>query len=374
MKRLFVQFYTVRKRGVIIDEPITYCSNGFSRIWDLAKPLWIEDTGYLSDQQKKLFSEQDQIYVSLWYGYLLQYVLSWASIYKDTTFIIGGPMAPLLSTIKGSLGANVEVNCDDIETIFGIKLTPDMWKVELPNITKLQLYSYGISDKCYWGKCTFCYPETKGSKSDNPIDLDTIARSPAGTIFLAHPSLTRAQIKVFPELDFSNKKYMFYVRGDTITYKAFAKVLPKVPYPEKLIARIGVEFPSDRMYDIMKKGVTIKEQAKLINLLDEFGIRKVLFYIVGWEELREQDISEAKKFFDLLIDTEDKRTLHSICRMCYRIPPRISNGQAYFYTYANLAGKAKELNDEYYNLLTSRKQIQINDKAITANEWSMSLC
>jgi len=373
MNRLFVQFYTLRDRGILTDKPITYCCNGFSRMWDITEPLWLEDNGVLSVEQKELFSKQDEIYVSLWYAYLVRYILSWADIYRRTKFIVGGPMASLLYMIKESLPANIEVSCEDLESFFDIELRPNMWRVELPNITDLQLYSYGISDSCYWGKCTFCYQETRGSKSNNEIDLDSIARSPAGTVCLAHPSLTNSQIKIFPELDFSNKKYMFYVRGDVETYDSFIKTLPKVPYPEKLIARIGIEFPSNRMYRIMKKGVTVQSQTKLINLLDEYGIRKVLFYIVGWQELVKDDMTEARKFFESLIDIENKRTLHSICKLCYQIPPRISDGQAFFYAYTNPDGEAKKLNNDYYNLVTSRKNTQINDKSMTNSEWSMRL-
>lgn len=74
------------------------------------------------------------------------------------------------------------------------------------------------------------------------------------------------------------------------------KVLRKMKEAGCLALNYGIESGSQRMLDIMKKGVTVEQASKAIKMTREAGIKDWLSFIIGFPEETEEDIEETAKF------------------------------------------------------------------------------
>ena len=339
---------------------MTYCHNGFSSAGDLVDPIWVNSATRLSDGEKRLFAQQNEIYVSLWSSQELNRVLIWADQFPWIKFFVGGPLAPWLIRTE-DFPNSVQLCTGLVEDVLGVDYDPKRWKCILPHTsTEMRIYSFYSGTTCYWGKCTFCSTHIKGSKAhlDRPYDLSRLESAPAGTIFLTNPSMSPKDLECLPTLNCEDKVYLFYAASNTDTYAALEQMLPKITKPAAYVARIGVEFPSEKMLRLMNKNSTLDILIKFINLLDAYGVRKHLTYISGWPETTREDVEEAKKFFDALNDKDDERTIHAVNRLHFPLDkPYIDKErkQLIYCYYPSLPEDVQKLDDEYVALFKNRK-------------------
>jgi len=81
--------------------------------------------------------------------------------------------------------------------------------------------------------------------------------------------------------------------------KALKEVLNKslAEFPN-LILGFGIEFPSNRMLRYIRKGSVTDEMLEFLRLCCSNRIRVNVNFILGWDDLIEDDIREAENFMD----------------------------------------------------------------------------
>lgn len=318
MEKLFVQFYRILEKAQTSSESTTYFSNGFGAIEHLVVPTWLNIYTWRARENIELFKHNKEIYVSVWYTRNISIISEWAQQCKDQKFIIGGP-AVCPSIYHPTVPENVIFEPGMLEDALGLPYDATKWGVSLKDTgTAHRLYSFPISDTCYWGQCTYCNIPMRSraapKRRDTNIDFSALERAPSGTVFLSTPSLAPSHVALLKELDFSNKTYQLYIRADKQVQQELEKLLPSFKHTDRLMFMIGVEFPSSRMLEEMRKGASPDDLLALINLLDSFGIRKILLYIEGWDGLTHKDVDEAEQWLRNLSDAHDERTWHRISK------------------------------------------------------------
>lgn len=361
MEKLFVQFYIPsfdKKR----QKSLTLLCNGLSTVWDEAQPIWINGICPLPPETRKLFEESKEIYVSVWYIPELSRIVKWARAWPEINFIIGGPIAPYFSQAKELFPKNVHMHYGLAEALFNRHYDLSKWKITAPSdVPGYIVYGYFLRETCYWNKCTFCGPGTHGfcfGEEDRwEVSLKPLETAPEGVVYLSSPSLAPSELCILKNIPLTNnKKYGFYIRAEECVYQVLKDILPQLTDPKRFIFRIGVEFPSNRMLQKMNKGVTVKEIIQVVNLLEEYECRKTLFYIIGWQDLVKEDLIEAQRYFETLLDKEDVKTTHCISQLkrYYAIPEKTINDTFRISYKEPLTSGDAELNKEWLTLLESR--------------------
>lgn len=304
MDRAFIQFYfsSCKYRGPTADRlgPVTTLHNGFSYVWDDANPVWVDF------HKADLPIYADEIYVSCVLAWAIEKVVRWARQYPDIKFIVGGPAVwpgkPHLEYIQ-SLPKNIEYRSGYAENIFSRPVDLKTWKLIPPENTADAniLYSYHIKDECDWSRCKFCRNTAENHYLEKyearEFDLAPLHDAPPGLVYLAADSIPPKDLYILRELNYDNKYYRAWVRGTEPIYNELKKILPDLKSPEKLSILIGVEFPSNRMLQFMRKGTTVESLIRVINLITDYGSRVRLSFIIGWPNLIDDDLTEAEHFF-----------------------------------------------------------------------------
>jgi len=184
------------------------------------------------------------------------------------------------------------------------------WKLGLPGDRvgprDSVYFSYTLDNGCYWGKCIYC------NIKEAPKDFFR-KRAHFGYEFssLDHPgkkivrlntgSITPAYIReVFSTLpNRPDLEYRTFMRCSAAENRALREVLKKrgSDFP-RITLGIGIEFPSDRMLGWMNKGITADDIQETLEICAEYGLRANGNIIFGWENLTENDIHEARLFFE----------------------------------------------------------------------------
>ncbi len=326
---LFVQFYS------ITDD---YCSlfNGFSSVYkeckNMGELVWIEfkskeswALNRWSYEQKWNMQEYEKrdlpiikgtVYVSVfWHAHILQTYV-WAKKYPNIKFIVGGPPIMLNPyTPDDTVPDNLIIKKGLAEKVIFNKNTVNLsWDISLPADKRLQKvktidFTYLVDRKCYWKKCIFCkYYRNKEELLNRSVsNLYLPIKNKKYSIVLQIPSITpKFLLTETPKLIKSpHVQYGMFLRGNNNMILPLKKTLANCssgigPDPKQLAFSIGVEFPSNRMLEYMKKGATTYSILKTIELLKQYECIISVNLIRDWTNLTKNDIKEAKNFIENL--------------------------------------------------------------------------
>lgn len=383
MKRIFLQFYYLNLLRIKAKFRL---HNGFSSVWELSNPIWVV-TDPFEKNIPPLPEEANEIYCSIFTEYEFTIARSWASANPQIKFILGGPAIwPRNELSTKSFGVvsrtdnftplpeNVEIRLGLAEDIFNTNWKPDRWHVELPDAVKSEvvLYSYYVYDECYWGKCTFCNKSWDGTSLIDPKwkrgcnSFSALENAPPGIIWLATDSMPPHLLELLPDLP-QDKSYMFAMRAGTEEARIVDCFTNEIQHSDEIrfFPQIGIEFPSSRMLKRMKKGITIDNLLKVLNILTlNPSIAVVCNLIIGWPDLIEEDIKEAEEFYSKL---ENPEKIKFALNWLY-LPGCKSQNKIINY-FSKLDDKAFNLNKKYFEILTETYRITDVDYAPVAKKW-----
>jgi radical SAM superfamily enzyme YgiQ (UPF0313 family) len=246
----------------------------------------------------------------------------WAKEYPNIRFIVGGPIAaerridengwhPVYVKVDSSdmLPSNLEITGRSVEDWFEVPNFSGKWKVDVPEFVpddSRVYFSYTLDNGCYWRKCVFCnialhardaFRKRKHMKyefEDMEHDGHKIVRLNTGSI------TTKYIREVLPELPRRDDiEYRLFIRPAKAENTALKEVLSEDGggFP-KLVLGFGMEFPTNRMLRYIGKGCNTDEVLEFLRLCHENKIHINANFILGWDNLIEDDISELENFMD----------------------------------------------------------------------------
>jgi hypothetical protein len=350
----YIQFYK-------IEDGVLFLKNGFSSVWNViknkGKMLWIDPTN------KFYPSVEGTVYISCGFDTEFKYVETLIKENKNVKFIVGGPAVNYLDFHVDS--ENFTSDKRNMFEILGIKPSEKTWNLVLPNlrdIDKLEIYyNYSLSygNKCYWGKCKFCNRDY-GIDADVDADQIPIIKPNRNTIWLNKLSVTpRDILTLFQNLK-KESYYTFFIRGDREILKALNE--KGIPH-DRFRPIIGIEFPSNRMYDIMNKGIDVDSAIEVMKYFIERKCHVKITVIHGWNNLIKDDVKSIEYFLSKLEKYKDKISclnhwLFAHSKEDETIPHTSKYGKTY-YIY-RLSDKQRQLNDEVLKMYKSFFKLYYN--------------
>jgi len=305
---VFVQFYSK------VDTPgrpnHIELGNGFSDTHDFCKNIgdivWLE---YIFTDDLQAFDNIDFVisegtaYISASYTSHVYQVYRWSLRYPKVNFIVGGPIVSSnCLTLKYNLPHNMTLIKGSVEDYFSIPNFSFPWKIEIPTGLTSVTYSYTLENKCYWRKCSFCtfcnVEDVKyRSRKEFNFEFKDVEYNGKTSIRIGSDSLTPFHIKsvvnklpTFKQL----KRYRIFIRCASDEFDA----IKQVSNLDRLSFTIGLEFPSQRMWNCINKGYDYDVAINMINYLLDNGANVNLGVITGWNNLIAEDIEEMKKFMN----------------------------------------------------------------------------
>lgn len=379
MNKFFVQFFSkIKYSHPTYPLNIYELCNGFSDTWDLCKKMgniiWIEhrlQEKTLGKSNLETYIEfpqkADEIYVSAFYISQLNQALLWAKEMPETKVIVGGPAAlPKAFILEGELPDNFIITNKSVEEYFGIENFSYDWKLEIPEIEEKNYtlsYTYSVDTFCYWAKCIFCNYSLTRRRRPN-INFTHFPKFKDGNqrinIYSPSPSpkfLNYALIR----LPYHRKiRYDLYCRPKKGEQNAFKNLLEnhimKIP---RLKVTIGVEFPSNRMLDYMRKGFTVEEILETIDIISNIDNLIInIPLILGWNNLTKDDLKCLENFmlkiskynYVVNINTLFAKVFTPI-HETYEIGKKQTFGPFYSGFFPKLNDKQKELNKEACSII-----------------------
>ncbi|MFH2059807.1 MAG: radical SAM protein [Pseudomonadota bacterium] len=324
---LFIQFYSKTKSGWF-----DLC-NGFSDTYDLCQSkgdfLWMEheadnDKWYEEPtyQNRLLPIQKGRVYVSASYVNHLYQAYTWATLYPDIEFIVGGPVASercvsidgwnsVHFKVEKELPSNLFLTGQSVEDLFKVPNFSGKWKFKVPGVIPRDsriYFSYTLENMCYWKKCPFCsiaQQSTEHFRKREKIDLEflnfdfqghKIVRLNTGSIMPEH---IKAILPRLPNL--KDIEYRFFMRAAKAETNALKQVIKQLDQnvPDCTIG-FGIEFPSDRMWKYLNKGTKMDEVFETLELCRKSGFKVNANVILGWNNLIEQDLKDLEHFMDTL--------------------------------------------------------------------------
>ena len=324
---LFIQFYSKTNSGWF-----DLC-NGFSDTWDLCQSQgdffwmeheadndkWYEEATY---QNRPLPIEKGKVYVSASYINQLYQAYTWANLYPDIDFIVGGPVTSercvdnngwnsVHFKVEKDLPANLFLTGKSVEDLFKVPNFSGKWKFEIPKVipdNSRIYFSYTLENQCYWKKCPFCSiaqhaAEHFRKRQEIGLEFKDLQFPGHKIVRLNTGSITPEHIKaILPQLPNSEDiEYRFFMRAARAETKALKQVIDQLDgnIPDCTLG-FGIEFPSDRMWKYLNKGTKMDEVFDTIELCRENGIKVNANVILGWNNLIEQDLKDLEYFMDNL--------------------------------------------------------------------------
>lgn len=324
---LFLQFYNKTKRGYY-----DLC-NGFSDTYDLCKNkgdfYWTEHemdrTKWYFDEtyeNRELPIKKGTVYISAIYMNHLYQSYVWAKEYPNIRFIVGGPIAaerridkrgwhPVYVEVDSfdMLPSNLEITGRSVEDWFEVPNFSGKWKVDVPSFVPHDsriYFSYTLDNGCYWRKCVFCNialhaRDVFRKRKDMNYEFKDMDHNGHKIVRLNTGSITTRYIKeVLPELPRRDDiEYRLFIRPAKAENTALKDVLTADGsiFP-KLVFGFGMEFPTNRMLRYMGKGCHTDEVLEFLRLCHENKVHINANFILGWDNLIEDDIRELKIFMD----------------------------------------------------------------------------
>jgi radical SAM superfamily enzyme YgiQ (UPF0313 family) len=324
---LFLQFYNKTKSAYF-----DLC-NGFSDTYDLCKSkgdfYWTEHEidrtkWYLDDtyENRRLPINEGTVYISAIYMNHLYQSYVWAKEYPNIRFIVGGPIAaerridengwhPVYVKVDSydMLPSNLEITGKSVEDWFEVPNFSGKWKVDVPEFVpddSRVYFSYTLDNGCYWRKCVFCNialhaKEAFRKRKHMKYEFEDMEHDGHKIVRLNTGSITTTYIReVLPELPRRNDiEYRLFVRPAKAENIALKDVLTEDGgiFP-KLVLGFGMEFPTNRMLRFIGKGSNTDEVLEFLRLCHENKIHINANFILGWDNLIEDDIRELENFMD----------------------------------------------------------------------------
>ena len=380
---LFLQFYN-KTKSTYFD-----LCNGFSDTYDLCRSkgdfYWTEHEvdrtkWYLDEtyRNRELPISKGTIYISAIYVNHLYQSYVWAREYPNIRFIVGGPVAaerridkigwnPVYIMIDSDdmLPSNLEITGRSVEDLFEVPNFSGKWKLDIPEFVPndSQIYfSYTLDNGCYWSKCIFCNialhaKEVFRKRKDMKFEFKDIEHSGYKIVRLNTGSVTTKYIReVIPKLPKrDDMEYRLFIRSGKTENKALKEVLNE--YGGEfldLILGFGMEFPSNRMLKYIGKGFNTDDVLEFIRLCCSNKICVNANFILGWDNLIEDDIRELENFMDSI--PENSVTTFQM---------RWLLGHPYTRVHDTYEGKAIRLGPFYEGFRTeiSEKQMELNREA-----------
>jgi len=324
---LFLQFYNKTKSAYF-----DLC-NGFSDTYDLCKSkgdfYWTEHEidrtkWYLDEtyENRGLPINEGTVYISAIYMNHLYQSYVWAKEYPNIRFIVGGPIAAERRIDKNGwhpvyvkvdsydmLPSNLEITGKSVEDWFEVPNFSGKWKVDVPEFVpddSRVYFSYTLDNGCYWRKCVFCNialhaKEAFRKRKHMKYEFEDMEHDGHKIVRLNTGSITTTYIReVLPELPRRNDiEYRLFVRPAKAENIALKDVLTEDGgiFP-KLVLGFGMEFPTNRMLRYIGKGSNTDEVLEFLRLCHENKIHINANFILGWDNLIEDDIRELENFMD----------------------------------------------------------------------------
>lgn len=291
--------------------------NGFSDTLDLCKErgdiVWVEQDqahGYEEKSiklcwKRKCPIEKGIVYVSAITLLNLYQIYIWAKTKSKVNFIVGGPaVCSSIFRLEKELPHNMVITTETVEERFGVKDFSYQWKLEPPKINSEGIaFAYTIDTQCYWSKCIFCGPHSSCTRRVRPsfnFEFKNLEYSDLVFIRLNTPSFSSKNIlklRNLPNRD--NFKYNLLIRGTRNESQAMKTLIETTGGKLKFVVGVGIEFPSDRMYSYVNKGIKLKEMIESIKTLSNLeNVTLILTAILGWNNLTDIDIVELEKFLN----------------------------------------------------------------------------
>jgi hypothetical protein len=389
MKTAFLQFANLMKFN-----GLNYIGlgNGFSDTWDFCKDhgefKWFFQRYTTKSEQQKIeeakiwcsnanppITTENLVYCSAINIINLYQIYVWSRKFRDVTFVVGGPaVCSKLFSLKKPLPENMILTTKTVEEFFNISNFSYKWKLEVPDFKSDGIaFAYTIDTKCYWGKCIFCgahsfCKERKREKLE--FEFRDINYNGNILIRLNSPAITAGQISNFNKLPKRNNiTYSLLMRGATAETKQLIDFTKNSDYDFKFSVGIGIEFPSNKMYSYMNKGITVEEITKNIIELSKFkNINVMLTAILGWNNLDNNDLKNLEKFCE---DIKNSRIGKLILYRLHHVHSReihtrkevekeLGIGPFYLGYIPKLDQEQKRLNDMAYGIFEQSDQRIIN--------------
>jgi len=302
---LFIQFYSKT-----IFPPTCYdLGNGFSQTYDLCKNhgdfYWVK-LNLQDNSEINLPINKGVVYISCLYIQHLYRSYMWAIQYPNIKFIVGGP-ATLDYTLYKNIPNNITITKKSVEEWFGVKIFSTKWRLVIPKDipdNNTIYFTYLIDNICYWGNCIYCS-------------------------YIGSTRNTRTRTRINPQFEFKSVQYngkkIIRIGTEAILPKYIKTILPNLPLVEGLDGyrvflragskeldilktidlsifnnikfNIGLEYPTDKMWDYMKKGYSTDIVIELLNTIKN---NFYLSMLLGWNNLDKQDIINLQKFMEKL--------------------------------------------------------------------------
>ncbi|OPX35551.1 MAG: hypothetical protein B1H12_08730 [Desulfobacteraceae bacterium 4484_190.2] len=380
---LFLQFYNKTKSGYF-----DLC-NGFSDTYDLCKSkgdfYWTEHEidrtrWYLDEtyENRELPINKGTVYISAIYMNHLYQSYVWAREYPNIRFIVGGPIVaerridengwhPVYVKIDSHdmLPSNLELTGRSVEDWFEVPNFSGKWKIDVPEFVpddNRVYFSYTLDNGCYWRKCVFCNialhaREVFRKRKDMKYEFAAIEHNGRKIVRLNTGSITTKYIReVLPALPRRDDiEYRLFMRSAKAENTALKEVLNECgdKFP-KLILGFGMEFPTNRMLRYVGKGCNTGEVLEFLRLCHENKIHINANFILGWDNLIQDDISELDNFMDSI--PEDSITTFQM-RWLFAHP--------HTKVHDTYKGKAIKLGPFYEGFRTEvdKKQMELNRQA-----------
>lgn len=361
MDTLFIQFYNYT------GEPHNYYSlqNGFSETYDFCKNkgdfLWLD-----SSKDIILPISSGTVYASVTVVSNLYQIFLLAKEYPNINFIVGGPAVNFPYKIKETLPKNFLMTTKSVEEWFGIENFSGKWKLEIEDhIPKNSLiaFSYFLDNSCYWDKCIFCTYSKRNTnryRKNLSFEFTDIKYTGNKIVRITTPTIKPKYIKtIFPILP-EDFKYRIFLR----TCKAELESLRSVGKHnlKNIMFTIGLEFPTSRMWNSMKKGYS---QDTAIEILEFLEGRVVVNFIVGWNNLKKEDLIELEKFMKRM-PKKGKKTYYGINNLFAMVGTEIHDsyeklkdhfvGPFYMGFYPKLSKEQTYLNSEAKKIILNYTQ------------------
>lgn len=352
----FIQYYD-KDPWFILDGKTTpkfSFNNGFSQTYKILKNrgefIWLESGDDIPIDRGNLF-------ISLQYkedG--LDKIIQTAKDNPHLNITLGGPYFFVKRNID--VPDNITLLQQiTMEEYLGVKFNPDNWGLELPPGFHNIGYNFSLIEGhgCYWGECTFCkWGNQRNNYKILPIkNVPIIDYEGPKIISLRSSSLTPKMMKLFTTFPARDDVfYNAYIRGDEQGYKNFLKILPKMK-TNNVIISLGVEIPSNEMLKNIKKGTTKEMILKTLKLLNDYGLRIHLSFMLGWNNLSKDIVNEVK---DWMYELDRSVDIKKISVLLYRL--MIVKGRP---IYDNPPGFIKERPDGMFECILDDNQWYMNE-------------
>lgn len=330
--KLFIQFYSTETNP---DNKSYALNNGFSDAWDYCRyhgdMIWYEHDitthNYLNDNlywDYELPITKGIVYISAVYSFHLYQACVWAERYPNIHFIVGGPVVfekpsinPhdrfLFFKINEELPSNITLTGRSVEEYFDIPNYSYDWKLELPPEVKKRdtiKFSYTLENQCYWKRCIFC--STTRHNSDHlrtrehmNLNLDELIDYHKLMIRLNTGSITPYHIQHFIPKLVPDKHIYYYIflRIVKSDFLCLRDTLVSMDDRPNLKFGLGLEFPTERMWRYVNKGFRMDSLDLFSDVCEECNIKMSLNFILGWNNLIEQDIIDLEKMLNKIPDS-----------------------------------------------------------------------